>query len=594
MPQSVAFYVSQVFGNSDLLAQNGGRQAKNGSRERGIRRPLILAVTALALLACFAAYVRLSWTYPTNSDGASIALQAWQMLHGNPLLRGWNLADVPFYTTELPQYMLVELAHGLNASVVHIAAAMTYTLTILLAALLARKRAAGLAAVLAAGIAAGIMLAPQVPGVVVLLSSPDHIGTSVPIMLSWLILDRAWPGWPAAVVVPLLLGWATVADMLVVYVAVVPLVLVVAFRAGQAVVRDRSARGAGAAQGGRGFGSALAALAGQRQELALAAGAVVAAIAARLVLRLIAALGGFTTVPPQATVAGLGHIVHHNVPVVARGLLLLFGADFVDYPANGFLVLHLAGVALAAGGVALTAWRFLRDRDLVAQLLLAGIVVNLAIFLASTGVSALPTTREVAVVLPFSAALAGRQLGPRLAALARAAGRPRAVAAGLVAALGLAGAGYAAGLVREIAPAVPPTAEQRLASWLEARHLDDGLSGYWASNVVTLTSGDRVRIRLAEISHGLSGRFGGGGPAVGVLIPGIRETDAAWYDPADNTASFFVLYPGTVFPAFTDKAAVIATFGEPSRTYHVAGYTILVWPHANLLTELGRPGQPGS
>ena len=47
-------------------------------------------------------------------------------------------------------------------------------------------------------IAAGIMLDPQgADGVDILLSSPDHIGTSVPIMLAWLILDRTRPSWRA-------------------------------------------------------------------------------------------------------------------------------------------------------------------------------------------------------------------------------------------------------------------------------------------------------------------------------------------------------------------------------------------------------------
>ncbi len=36
------------------------------------------------------------------------------MLHGNPLLRGWELSDVSFYTTELPQYMVLEVLRGLH------------------------------------------------------------------------------------------------------------------------------------------------------------------------------------------------------------------------------------------------------------------------------------------------------------------------------------------------------------------------------------------------------------------------------------------------------------------------------------------------
>jgi hypothetical protein len=45
--------------------------------------------TALALSAGFACYLRQSQTVPVGSDGASQALQAWDLLHGNPLLHGW-------------------------------------------------------------------------------------------------------------------------------------------------------------------------------------------------------------------------------------------------------------------------------------------------------------------------------------------------------------------------------------------------------------------------------------------------------------------------------------------------------------------------
>ena len=66
------------------------------------------------------------------------------MLHGNPLLRGWVLSDVSFYTTELPQYMLIELVRGVSPDVTHIAGALTYTILVLLAARLAKGSATGL------------------------------------------------------------------------------------------------------------------------------------------------------------------------------------------------------------------------------------------------------------------------------------------------------------------------------------------------------------------------------------------------------------------------------------------------------------------
>src|SRR5579875_2757825 len=59
---------------------------------------------ALAAILLFLCYLRVSGTQVVTSDGASQALQAWDMLHGNWLLKGWTLTDVSFYTTELPEY----------------------------------------------------------------------------------------------------------------------------------------------------------------------------------------------------------------------------------------------------------------------------------------------------------------------------------------------------------------------------------------------------------------------------------------------------------------------------------------------------------
>src|ERR1700722_2155962 len=115
-----------------------------GRRRRSRRKPAALAWTLGAMIAAvllFACYLRQSATVAVGSDGASQALQAWDLLHGNPLLRGWWVHDVSFYTTELPQYALIELARGLNANVIHLAGAMTYTLLVLAAAFLARGQA---------------------------------------------------------------------------------------------------------------------------------------------------------------------------------------------------------------------------------------------------------------------------------------------------------------------------------------------------------------------------------------------------------------------------------------------------------------------
>ena len=180
----------------------------------------------------------------------------------------------------------------------------------------------------------------------------------------------------------------------------------------------------------------------------------------------------------------------------------------------------------------------------------------------STKANVVTQTREIAAALPFSAALAGRLLAGRLKAA-------RLVPLLLVVLLG-----YLAGLAREISQ--PPVAaqNQQLASWLAARHLHTGLSGYWESNVVTLTSGDRVQVRTVSLSGGR-------------LTPSTLESKADWYDPGRSTAHYVVLFPGVAgYPGFTQEQAVLATFGKPARTYHVGSYTVLVW-NSNLLSELG-------
>ena len=177
---------------------------------------------------------------PVDSDGAANALQAWDMLHGNLLLRGWRLSDVSFYTTELPEYMLIELARGLQPDVVHVAGAITFTLLVLLAAMLAKGRRRGREGAVRMGIAAGIMLAPQLgSGVYVLMLDPDHVGTSVPVLLVWLLLDRAPRRWYVPLAVTALLTWAQVADSMATIIGVLPLLVVCGTRCYHRIVTAR-------------------------------------------------------------------------------------------------------------------------------------------------------------------------------------------------------------------------------------------------------------------------------------------------------------------------------------------------------------------
>jgi hypothetical protein len=564
-------------------------------RARGRRRRVLLAGAWTAGTAtAFAVYLRLAQTRAVNSDGASQALQAWDMLHGNPLLRGWTTSDVSFYPTELPQYALVELVRGLRADVVTTCAAMTYTLVVLLAALVAAGRGSSgeygssgqcgdggygepsprRQAALRVAVAAGILLAPQLgAGTNQLLSSPDHIGTSVPLLLTWLVLDRAGRRWYVPVITSALLCWAEVADSIAVVAGIVPLALVCAVRAAGLAWRRP--------------GGDVRRI---RYELSLAGGALAAAPAAGWILRAISEAGGFTVRPLSTRLAPPGEIFWHNLPVAGQCVLVLFGA----YPGGPstrevmpFLLLHLAGVAFAGAGVAFagagvalagagavaSARRLRRcggapggGGDLVSQVLLAAIAVNVGAFLVTERAVDVTAAREIAPALPFAAALAARQLAPSLGRLP--AGRP---ASWLLIALG---AGYVAGLGVELtAPSAPPQAAP-LSAWL-ARHPlgGSGLGGYWQASVVTLTTGGTVAVRpVADDGAGVGAHPG--------------EIKDSWFDPARASAHFVVLAPGAPgFAGYADYRAVRATWGSPARVYHAGQYTIWYWP-ANLLAAI--------
>ena len=114
------------------------------------------------------------------------------MLHGNVLLHGWWATDVSFYTTELPAYVgrdgLRRAAprsgpYRLRADLHDARAARRLRRP--------RPRARG-GRHGRALIAAGVILAPQPTGPTqVLLGSPDHVGTGVPVLLLLLLLDWA-------------------------------------------------------------------------------------------------------------------------------------------------------------------------------------------------------------------------------------------------------------------------------------------------------------------------------------------------------------------------------------------------------------------
>jgi hypothetical protein len=526
------------------------------------RRWIEVAAFVLAAAALFAVYLRLSRTVPENSDEANVLLVASDMLHGNLLLHGWYLTDVSFYTTEVPQYALLEIFFGLHPDTAHIAAAMTYTLVVVLAVLLARGGFTSRAAVIRLLIAAGIILAPQLgPGVTALILTIGHIGTAVPVLLIFLLLDRAPQRWWVPVLTGLGLAWVLVADQLVLIVAIVPLAVVCALRVLEAAVRERSLS--------RAFAT-------RRYDLSLIVAAAAAAGLAWVAERVLRALGGYVVAPVPF------RFTLHDFPANLHSLWAvpqIFGADYRGLAGGPYYtaLLHMVSLALVGLALLLLARRFFSGAALVDQVLGVAIVFNLALFVLTSAGSEGP--HEIAVVAPFGAALAARMLaGPR-AADARAAGaraarplarRARAVAygAGVVVL-----AGYLGGLAHNVAQPASPPAFARVASWLQAHHLRYGLGGYWESGIVTVQTGEQVKVRALLKA---------------TLEPDLWLAKSAWYDPTTQQANFVVLSSTPGFENNWEPRALVSKyFGRPAHVYNFGPYTVMVWDR-NILSDVPR------
>jgi hypothetical protein len=506
-------------------------------------RHRVLTAAALVLVAAglFLCYVTVSRKVPVTSDGAGNALQAWSMLHGDWLLRGWWLSDVSFYTTELPEYMLVETVRGLTPAVVHTSAALTYVLLLAGAAWLAKGRTAGQDGVARMLVAGGIMVAPQVAGVYVVMLSPDHFGSAVPVVAMLLLLDLAPQRWWVPVLTGIILTGALVADRILLVTAVLPLLVVCGVRAGYCVARRQPLRS-------------------RWLELSLIAVAAAAAGLSSAILAIIGRGGGFTVWHVRARLVAWPRVLIH-LKLVPRGLALLFGVNTGSHAAlsYGLGLLHLAGLGLAVWGVGAALWR-LRRLGLVDQLLVAAVLINLVAYIFLTPGGTLYSARDFSAVLPLSAALAGRMAGRSLLS-----GRLAPVAAAVL-------AGYVLSLAAAMSAPATPSRDVRLMRWLLVHHLHYGLGGYGTGNALTLDSGGRVHMVVVAFSDGR-------------CYPVRWEAQASGYDARLHDATFMV--------QAAPDAAIREVFGTPAHVYVVGATKVLVW-HKNLLTDVQPPSaHPG-
>ena len=575
---------------------------------RGKGRARWVAGTSLAAAVLMFCYLRIAGVTQVNSDGAGLVLQASDMLHGNVLLHGWWATDVSFYTTELPEYLVVTAFGGLRPEVVHICSALTYTMLVLLAAFVARGRARGTEGLVRALIAAAVILAPQPTGpTLILLGNPDHVGTGVPVLVLLLLLDwaqgrQARQRWYLAVAAGALLAWSIIGDPLIEVVGVVPLFFAAVSRAFW-VIRSRQAAGTTA----RRWPWSAA-----RYELSLAVAAAAAVPVAMAGNALIRYLGGYSVAKPAYYLESLYEMVH-GLRIAAESVLVLFGADFKDVSGAGnvaFALVHLIGVAAVLAAFVIAAWSLLRPfaglvvprfrgagaGDLVSDFLVLAIAANCAAFVLEVPMANVYSAHEIGPVLSLGAALAGRTLGSRI--LGRRAPGDQAdrerenaavpgdqVRAGqparsgarriLLPLLAAVLACYAVTLGIAAAHRQAPPRNVGLAASLTRHHLTSGFAPYWEASSITVDSGGAITV-LAVNDGGWHAH----------VVPQKWENNVL-LPKKMRPATFVILSPAEK----VRRSSVVETFGKPAQTYRYGPYTVMIW-HKNLLPQLALAGKP--
>lgn len=522
----------QVLGLEDSATQPS---AAEPSPRGSARRWLIAAAWIIGLLALTAVYTRVSQSSRIMSDGATQALQGWDLLHGHLRLHGWEVSDNNFYFFEVPAYALGEVVFGLGDLAQHAASAFIYMLVSLAALGAALAGSQGKARWARGGVLLAVLAAPLFTGIGYLeLQEPDHIGAAALIIAAFLLVDR-FRGRLFTALLLVFLSAAQFDDNTVRYVAVVPIVLVCGYRA----LKARDYRG---------------------QDALNAYAAVLSVPASMLFTKVFVHFGGFTTPPLWQGLAPASTWIHH-LPFAAKSIFSMYGAyQIAGFKPGSLAVYGFVCLFLALVGFIRVLWTW-RRASTVEKLLFLAVVVNVGMFIPS-GFATEDNAHEVAFLLPAGAVLAARLVPARLVNAARA--YTVIAVSALVAVVALAFAAHRPNF---------PASKAPLAAFLEAHHLTNGLSGYDEANTATALSGGKVHIVSIH-------------PGGDTLAPNTFNSNFLWYDPKHFTATFAIAdAKGSQFK--TAPSVYLHYFGQPVQTYHLDQWTIMVY-NRNLLKQLSK------
>lgn len=504
----------------------------------------------LALWAAFAALCAvvaygLFLPFPRTSDMAATMLAGQDMAAGNWRLAGWWLPTDPFVTTDIPLYALLTAIDGANPLALYHAPALIWAAIATLGVAIARRPSQTgptLRPTAATVLLLALPILPLTGPAYKISESPIHNGTMVLLLACFLMLDAALrtphPARPVAAYASLL-TLATIGDPMAIFIGAGPIIAasLLAIRRADHATTHR----------------------------AICAATIGAIIAAKLLIRLNTATGGYA---PAAL--GLGIPLPINVLPdllrIARWLTQFLGADLFSHPlaatpATAIAALRAPLAALFLAALLLTANRTLRRAKpppaLLDQLLCLTAGADIILTALSGAIIDEASSRLIIPAFICGALLVARsqthyrRLGPYLAITLAAS------------ALLTAGA---------ILPPPKPayaTAELRaLAADLAAHHATYGYGPYWAASITTALTGNQVHIGALWRTQ------------ANTLRPYPWLASATWFTtPALKSAPEITVITHEITPpdGYT-QADVEALLGRPATQRHVGAYLLSTYP----------------
>jgi len=504
------------------------------------RRAAAAAAWSVGAITIFLLFLKISFTKWVDSDGANNALQAYDMLHGHILLHGWIIGDATYYTFELPLIAVVEIFFGLHNDAMNVSEALIYLIVAAWAIAIAVTDSRGTSRAVRAAIVVAVLAAPVFisSDMWIPLGIPDHTGTTVFLLITCLLVDRAPNRRFTAPLVCLILCAGQIGDVTVRFVAVPAIALVCGYQ----VLATRKLRS------------------GDGANLLAAVGSVPLSLAVRAAML---HFGAYLMVSPKTKLAPVS-LWGKNASWTWGAIRMLFGAQGGPNaaPAGTGVIFGYGCLVIAAIGILRVLWRW-RSARRGEQVLLVAIACNLGVYFLST-LAGPASPHDIVAILPSAAVLAARAIVPH-----RITSR---VMAGFATAFAMTAALLPLSLAASKPPPVGSNIEP-LAAWLEAHGLKYGIGGYWDGASVNLETSDRVQIGTVRMAHGPNG------PEIAIYP---WETNSLWFEPARHYANFAII---NLAGGDMIGAGAAQILGKPVSTHYIGPWEILVY-NKNVLTYI--------